>query len=368
VELTGAPRSNPRRTGGLGPIEANSRILGLDLARALAVLGMIAVDFDQVLSNQLGSIWFERALQLPQGYASALFVVLAGIGAAFLVGDSRREGSLVLVRRALVLFALGYNFLFWAWEEDILHFYGYYFLLAVPCLWLPSRGLLVVAALALIPTPLLLSLGWDFDKGWVLDRLEYVDLWTREGHLRHLFFNGFFSITPWMAFFLWGMWLGRRLRVDRGFVHRAARWGAGVFVLTELASWLLVERFGELFATNPMPPVPLYVLSAAGLATAMLGLGEWLVDRWGQTLVVRVLVHGGQVALSIYLLHILAGLGPFDVWYQLGCLTRPQVFAWWAVFCYLTLFAAHRWRLRFAQGPFEAVYRAIGGSVRKGPL
>ena len=66
------------------------------------------------------------------------------------LGEARREGSLVLVRRALVLLALGYTFLVLAWEEDILHFYGYYFLLAIPCLWLSARGLLVVAALALL--------------------------------------------------------------------------------------------------------------------------------------------------------------------------------------------------------------------------
>ena len=327
---------------------------------------MIAVNFESVLSNQLGSVWFERALQLPRGHASALFVVLAGIGTTFLVGETRREGSLVLVRRALVLFALGYSFLVLAWEEDILHFYGYYFLLAIPCLWLPARGLLVVAALALVPTPLLLSLGWDYDRGWVLDRLEYVDLWTREGHLRHLLFNGFFSLTPWMAFLLWGMWLGRALVHDRDAIRRLAPAAFVVFAVVELASWALSAHFGALFETNPLPPVPLYVVSAAASATALLGVGEWLARRHGETLFVRVLAHGGQVALSMYILHVVVGLGPFDVWYQLGCLSRAQVFAWWAVFSYVALLAAHRWRLRFAQGPFELLYRAIGGSARGG--
>jgi len=36
------------------------------------------------------------------------------------------------------------------------------------------------------------------------------------------------------------------------------------------------------------------------------------------------------------------------------------------VFSYVALLVAHRWRLRFAQGPFELLYRAIGGSVRGG--
>lgn len=346
--------------------EGRPRILGLDVARALAVLGMIAVNFEAVLSNQLGPVGFERAMELPRGHASALFVVLAGIGTTFLVGEARREGSLVLVRRALVLLALGYTFLVLAWEEDILHFYGYYFLLAIPCLWLSARGLLVVAALALLPTPLLLSLGWDYDRGWVLGRLEYVDMWTGTGHLRHLLFNGFFSPLPWMAFLLWGMWLGRALLRDRDVLRRLAPAAALVLVGVELLSWALSARFGRLFETTMLPPVPLYVVSAAASATALLGVGDWLARRHGETLLVRVLVHAGQVALSLYLLHVVVGIGPFDLWYQLGCLSRPQVFAWWVVFSYVALLVAHRWRLRFAQGPFELLYRAIGGSVRGG--
>jgi len=348
-------------------MEARPRIVGLDVARALALLGMVAVDFESVLSNQLGSPFLGWVLQLPAGFASALFVVLAGIGVSLMAGSDRRRAGLVLVRRAMALLLLGYLFLALAWEEDILHFYGYYLLLAVPCLWLSSRALLAALALALIPTPLLLSIGWDFDQGWVLGRLEYVDLWTWRGHLRHLLFNGFFSIPSWMALFLWGMWLGRHLKEERAFLFRAARWGGAVFVVIELGSLLLGERYGWLSTEGPMPPLPSHMISAAALATAMLGVGELLALRWGETLIVRVLTHGGQVALSLYLLHVIAGIGPFELWHQLGSLSLPQVFTWWVVFSYLAFTAAHQWRRRFAQGPVEALYRLIGGSVRGGP-
>lgn len=364
MDIAPALRSDPSRSGEIAVIAARARIAGLDVARAFALLGMMAVDFESVLSNQLGPPWLERVLQLPEGFASALFVVLAGIGATFLAGSDPRRASLVLVRRALVLLLLGYFFLAMAWEEDILHFYGYYFLIAVPCLWLPNRGLLLALVLALMPTPLLLSRGWDFDQGWVLDHLEYVDLWTPRGHLRHLFFNGFFSIPSWIALFLWGMWLGRHLLEERTFLFRAARWGLVVFVTVELSSILLGGRFGWLSTAGPMPPLPGHMISAGALATALLGACEFLAVRRGETLLVRVFAHGGQAALSLYLLHIIVGIGPFDLWYQLGCLTRPQVFTWWVVFSYLAFTAAHQWRLRFAQGPFEALYRALGGPVR----
>ena len=42
-----------------------ARIPGLDLARALAIFGMVAVNFELTLSNQVGPAWLERAFQLP---------------------------------------------------------------------------------------------------------------------------------------------------------------------------------------------------------------------------------------------------------------------------------------------------------------
>jgi uncharacterized protein len=343
------------------------RIPGLDLARALAILAMVAVSFDQVLSNQLGPAWVERLMLLPLGRASALFVVLAGIGTTFLVHSDLRRGRLVLARRASVLLVLGYVFLALAWDTDILHFYGYYFLLAIPCVGLADRWLIRLALLSVLPVTLCLLAGWDFDRGWVLDRLEYLDLWTRAGHLRHLFFNGFYALSPWMAFFLWGMWLGRRLREDpdaaRLMVGRATTVAVGVEVLSlALRSAFGSSSLGPWFATVSMPPSPLYVVAAGATATALIGLSCVVADRWPKRLPVRAMIHTGQLALTIYLAHVVIGMGPFDTWYQLGCLSRLQVFAWWVVFCYGSVLIAHRWRLRWDQGPFEWLLRAIGGT------
>lgn len=322
---------------------------------------MVAVNFESVLSNQLGAGFFEWFLQVPKGRASALFVVLAGIGASLLARRGRARGASILARRAVLLLGLGYGFLYLAWEEDILHFYGYYYLLAIPCLWLPARALGVLGALLLVPTPLLLSLGHDFDKGWVLSRLEYVDLWTREGHLRHLFFNGFFSIPSWMIFFLWGMWLGRKPD-PKGWIALAPK--AAVFCITlELIALGLRAGFSErYFGTSFMPPVPLYVISALASSTAVLGFSCWVIERRWEGAVVRALVHTGQLALTLYLVHVVVGIGPFDIWYQLGCLSREQVFAWWAVFSYLAIVLADRYRMHFDYGPFEWLLRLLGRS------
>ena len=56
------------------------RLEGLDLARFLAFAGMVLVNFDIVLRQpNLSEPWL---IDLAQGRAAALFVVLAGIGFA----------------------------------------------------------------------------------------------------------------------------------------------------------------------------------------------------------------------------------------------------------------------------------------------
>src|SRR5215212_1158851 len=77
------------------------RLRGVDVARAIAVLGMVMVHFgptpapDTALGNLYG---------VSHGRASVLFVLLAGVGVSLLVGGRSRGGrSSLLARGRLVL-------------------------------------------------------------------------------------------------------------------------------------------------------------------------------------------------------------------------------------------------------------------------
>ena len=349
--------------------EPRSRIPGLDLARALAIFGMVAVNFELTLSNQLGPAWLERALQLPRGRASALFVVLAGIGITLLAARKRvgKSGRSVLVRRGLFLAALGYAFSM-LWEADILHFYGFYFLLGALALGWSERVLLGAAALCVLIAPGLLVAGMDFEAGWVLERLEYVDLWTWSGQLRHLLFNGFHPLFPWLAFVFYGMWLGRRLLRDPVRVRRLGLPALGVVILVELGSALLVPALGGLLSDGPawllstgsMPAGVLYVVSAAGLATAVLAGCLALATRHPDSSALRALARTGRFSLTLYLAHVLLGIGILDSVQRLHSLSLRQVCACWALFCGAGVLSAGCWAQRFAHGPLEALLRRFG--------
>ena len=67
------------------------RIIGYDLARALAVFGMVVVNFKIVKgAEDNGPAWLVSLVGLLSGRAAATFVVLAGIGISLLTQKPRR--------------------------------------------------------------------------------------------------------------------------------------------------------------------------------------------------------------------------------------------------------------------------------------
>ena len=74
----------------------SERLIGLDIARYFAFVGMVLVNFDVVMSISYGlqsdGGFFNEFIGQLQGRASAAFVVLAGIGLG-LSGLKRESGS-----------------------------------------------------------------------------------------------------------------------------------------------------------------------------------------------------------------------------------------------------------------------------------
>jgi uncharacterized membrane protein YeiB len=202
------------------------RITGIDFARALAIIGMIIVNFKMVVGAEGGG-WALEFAELFSGRAAALFVVLAGVGIGLMTRKAYESGDPTLLsiargrllKRAAFLFVVGLTY-YWIWPADILHFYGIYMLVTLLVIrWKPRAVLRLAGALVLV-FPLLLFV-FNYETGWDLANLDYLDFWTAEGFLRNLFFNGFHPVFPWVAFMLLGLWFGRQDLQDDAFLRRA---------------------------------------------------------------------------------------------------------------------------------------------------
>ncbi len=373
-EAAREPVGRPDTRGKAGRIE------GYDLARSLAVLGMVIVNFTIVMGAESGDpSWLRGFVQALEGRAAATFVVLAGVGMTLMSRRARESGDplqfrlvrTTLLKRALFLFVVGLAY-YPIWPADILRFYGVYMTIGVLLLVAPDRRLFATAGGFVVGFVVLLGLI-DYEAAWDFEALEYADFWTPIGFLRNTFYNGFHPAIPWAAFLLVGLWLGRRDLRDRGLRHRVIRWSIGIAVTAELVSWGLIAVLGHgmtgdeledveaVFGSSPLPPAPLYMIAGGATAIAVIALCVGLADRMRDAPWLGPLVATGQLALTIYVAHVVLGMGTLEAIGRLTDQTLPFAFTSALVFVAIAIIFSTVWRKRFRRGPLEAVMRRVSG-------
>jgi len=108
-----------------------------------------------------------------------------------------------------------------------------------------------------------------------------------------------------------------------------------------------------------MPPLPLYMIAGGSTACAVIAASVAVGERWEDSSWIRPLVATGQLARSLYVAHVVVGMG------ILQAIGRPSdqslVFALSAsaIFCAAGIAFSVAWRKHFAHGPLEAIMRAV---------
>lgn len=352
-------------------LPAATRIPGLDLARAFAILGMVVVNFHLTLaSGAEDPAWLLALVTSVQGRAAATFVVLAGLGASLMSRAARASGDAAerarvrraLLRRALFLGLVGTAFLV-IWPADILHFYGVWMLVGAALLFAPS-GLIAMVAMGVVGAGAAYFVLGDYFAHWDLMTLEYRDLHRPARFLENLFLNGFHPVLPWLALYLGGMLLGRLDLASRATRLRILAVAAPVAAAVHLVEDALVPpillelRPVHLLGTGSLPPTPGFVVACGALAASFIALCIELAPRlpgWVRT----PLEHAGQLALTIYIAHVVVGLGALEEMGRLGGQTLTFAAGASITFVAAAILAATLWRRRFRRGPIEALMRRL---------
>ncbi|WP_215447874.1 DUF418 domain-containing protein [Streptomyces sp. ATCC 21386] len=230
------PRTSPESAGQVSPGPSMGRLVGLDLARALAVFGMYIVHIAPMpTGNNLGS-W---VYSLAEGRASALFATLAGFSLMLIAGRREpktglagRQAKARIAIRAVILLALGTVLAMEYGDIIILAYYGVYFLLALLLVRLSARTLAIIAAgIALVMPQLAFVL-----KMWLSDSVQQsinaydpLERLSTVGVL-DLLLTGLYPTITWMAFVTAGMALARLDLTAATVRRRLAALGASLTV------------------------------------------------------------------------------------------------------------------------------------------
>lgn len=314
-----------------------SRLVGVDAARGLAVLGMVAAH----LAHTEPFDWAQPAswTDLVNGRSSILFALLAGVSLAIMTGRECPVAGRALGRaririlvRALVLFGLGLLLSLPPTNiAVILHYYAVYFVLALPLLRLRARALLPLAAAIGALMPLALA---------PLERLPLGALPELARFGLDLLATGYYPALLWLAFVLAGLGIGR-MRLDQ----TAVQWallasGAALAALGYTAAAVIPGA-----TAAPHSGSSFEAIGSGGVAIAVLGLCL-MADR-GIRMPLLPIAATGSIALTAYTGQLLAiGLLQLPVPGEPGSLL-------WLWFSLAVVVLCTAWALTLGKGPLE---------------
>ena len=380
------------------PLRAHrrSRIVGIDAARGLALLGMIAI---HVMPQATGDLEPTLIWRIAAGTSAALFAFLAGVGLA--LGSRTARHSTVelagaraaLAARAGLILTLGMVLaLIDIPANIILAYYGVMFLLAVPLLGFGARALSFLALGFATVGAVFSWLISDSLPGLGSYDPSLSTLFSDPGAtLSALLVTGVYPAIPWMTYLCAGMAVGKldlrtldcQLRLGiTGAVLWLGSWATSALLLGPLGGkdalvhstrhWLYPGEVDEILVFGPMEDVPMDsgwwqvtlaphsttvfdLIHTLGIALLVLAAMLVLGQRWGWFF--RPLCIIGSMTLTLYSAHLLflaTGLGTnhpvASLWFQIGA----------------ALLLALLWRniSGFRQGPIELLTSRISSAAR----
>ncbi|MER5947642.1 DUF418 domain-containing protein [Streptomyces sp. NPDC001904] len=391
---------SPLSSAAASPPTSQGRLIGVDLARGLAVFGMYAVHVGPEPSVG-GPVGF--LMEAARGRSATLFGVLAGFSLVIIMGRPRprrgragRRAAARTVLRSVLLIALGYALTALDTDIDvILSFYGLLFLLLLPLYRLRARTLaLLAAAGALLMPQILYAVRVALDEGSWGDALVSWDPLARitgtDGFVE-LLFTGEYPVLTWAPFLLAGMAVAR-LDLSRPRIRsRLALTGAGLAVLGYGGSWLALrlvpgatgliasatdggsassawwsDTVGDPYGAASTPLSWLLVAAphsqstfslfgSTGVALVVLAVCLAVADRMPRlTRAAAPVAAVGSMALTVYALHVVALWLLTDVLYVPAAdsdtlAALPMLLAFIAG----ALLLAVLWSARFRRGPLE---------------
>ena len=326
---------------------ADNRVVGIDVARAVALVGMMAV---HVLPDVDGEGDRSLPFLLASGNSAALFAVLAGLGVGLTTGRStpptgRRwtAAAVNLVVRTGYIGAVGLALGFVSSDNAmvILPYYAVLFLMMIPILRNPAWVNLAMGVGIAVAGPILShalrSASTPLDD---VPNLTFADLVGNPGQsLTTLLLTGAFPAVGWFAYVCIGLGIGRMRLQSRRTAVVLLVGGLLLAALGNLVSWVLMDVMGGrtaladvasrtmdfeeftdilvwgaggtlptdtwwwLAVLAPHTTTPVDLMYSAGVAVAV--LGACLALGWVIPDLLRPIAIFGSMPLSMYAGHLL---------------------------------------------------------------
>jgi uncharacterized membrane protein YeiB len=367
-------------------VNSSSRIESLDVARAIALFGVVVMNFHAYLNGAESmystqpSVW-ERMFNPLTGPLTtrfaATFVLIAGIGVSLFTQRARASKShadiqrarIILLRRGALLYILGY-FVQWIWPGTILFYYGAYFIIAAFVFAWSSRHLIYLCVASIVAAA---CLSW-WRASQLLDGNNTRWLSPSPDTPRNLLIRTFVDYThpvfPWIAFFIAGIVLGRYIHQLKELRLRLMFAAILLTVATHAANFMFAPRYpgsdrdfllAKLLSTQPLDRGMLFSLGTLATAVVALCFVSLVVERAPHLALAQLFARVGRMTLSVYLLHVIFFNLLVHQLHWVGATGLDTALVLSLSFYVIALLLSNEWNKRFGLGPAERAYRIFGG-------
>ena len=279
-------------------MSSNREIKGIAISYLLAIVGTILSNETFVLKDiiyvlkstppyrntqEIYFIWF--------GFSPALFLFLNGYTMTLAFKSKKQSSSRLMghySRRGLVLLALGLLFVGF-WPANILIIAGICFFVSP----LFIRWDAVMLQILLFAIVLLSSVLGNIDipiypsfAGFKLQDVSAINI------VGFLFFNGYYSVFPWISFFILGIVFGKSRVKVRGWFPPIAVFGAVMTIAGIVVQPFLNNMFGDIgelnvFSNNIMSirfHSFSFILFESGLVLMAVSAINYFGKKWNETI------------------------------------------------------------------------------------
>ena len=194
---------------------------------------------------------------------------------------------------------------------------------------------------------------------------QYTYLYNPILLLRHILWDGCYSIFPCISFFVLGIWFGRQDITNHTFRKRILIAGLCVTIFFESISHSVLYLFEHnllkinledlihWFNIDPWKPTPFFIFSAAGTALFIIGISMIISEKVKKEKLLSPFVYVGRTTLTLYITqllfcHIILKFTVPSLRWSFIFLTYGSI-----LFLLFSLAFSYMWCKHFKRGPLE---------------
>lgn len=334
-----------------------ARLVGIDLARFIALVGMMAAHLAAPRFS------FEWLHVVSSGFPSTLFAVVGGFGVTFASRRYLQKGFVgaavaATVGRGAAVALLGFVLEYLPNDPIaiILVYFGVGIICSAPFLAAPTWVLAVTAAMLGVLGPNLLAFAGNVAGGG--GPPSFLHPVTT---LLSVFLTGTYPVITWLTYLLIGMVTARWVLVSwaDGQLVGVSAWlfaggglvggGAWTFGDWYLVRWIIPNNptiepeewvssmhgqppilgWDAIFLVSPHSGSTVDILRTGGIAVAIIGACLFIASNWEPVpIVMRPVVAAGSAPLTIYVLHLVATSMTLTLSGGIGHFWDPDAAVW----------------------------------------